>query len=211
MVRRGRRRLSGQRWGILGGTLRPAALRPPRHRRADARVPRPRRRAVHAGRAAAAQAGSLIGAPVHRRSMVELAINGNPALLAADHRAGSRRTVVLGRLARSTDPLELPADRFVFIVSVEAARQLPSWREPERLLELAEIAVVPRLGYPPLEPDWAATRLSRLPKTGSSPSTRRRSAIRPPTYGRGWQTAGPSVTSCRGAVEDYIGRYRLYR
>ena len=60
--------------------------------------------------------------------------------------------LVVGLWASNADPTKslerLTADRrgqeFVFIVSVEAARQMPTWRDPQRLLELTEVAVVPR-------------------------------------------------------------------
>jgi nicotinate-nucleotide adenylyltransferase len=209
MVGRGRHLLSGQRWGILGGTFDPP----------------------HYGHLVIAQqtreslglAGVLfmpaaqpphkpdlvIGSPVHRRSMVELAIKGNPgfSLLTIElDRGGTSYTVdSLEALTRS-----MPADRFVLIVSVEAARQLPQWREPGRILELAEIAVVPRLGYPPLEPDWAARAFPGLegrfqqvdsPSLGHSASDIRARVAK----GRSIRYLVPP------AVEDYIGRYRLYR
>ena len=89
-------------------------------------------------------------------------------------------------------------------------RKLPSWRNPRRLLELCEIAVVPRLGYPPLEPDWPARRFAGLehrfirvdtPALGHSATTIRRLA----SEGRSIRYLVPP------AVEDYINRYGLYR
>ncbi len=41
-----------------------------------------------------------------------------------------------------------PADtRFIFIIGLDAFKELPSWREPDRLLELCEFAVVSRPGH----------------------------------------------------------------
>jgi nicotinate-nucleotide adenylyltransferase len=49
---------------------------------------------------------------------------------------------------------QTPATRFVVILSAESAAHLPEWHDPERLLDLAEIAVVPRLGYANLPREW---------------------------------------------------------
>ena len=39
-----------------------------------------------------------------------------------------------------------PEDRLIFIVGGDMARSLPRWREPERVLELAELAAAERAG-----------------------------------------------------------------
>jgi nicotinate-nucleotide adenylyltransferase len=44
---------------------------------------------------------------------------------------------------------ERPADSFVLLVGADTWSEIPSWREPERLLSLVEIAVVDRPGVPP--------------------------------------------------------------
>jgi nicotinate-nucleotide adenylyltransferase len=83
--------------------------------------------------------------PAHRLAMLELAIADNPAFEASRielDRSGPSYTV---------DTLETlvaePADP-VLIMSAEAFRDLRTWRRPERILELARIAVVPRDGFP---------------------------------------------------------------
>ena len=87
-----------------------------------------------------------VSAPQHRFAMVELAIAGNPAFEVSRielDRTGPSYTV---------DTLEaLAADgrsELVLILSAEAFRDLRTWRRPERILELARLAVVPRDGYP---------------------------------------------------------------
>ena len=78
-------------------------------------------------------------------AMVELAIADNPAFEAS--------RIELGRTGPSytVDTLEaLGADGadLVLILSAEAFRDLRTWHRPERILELARLAVVPRDGFP---------------------------------------------------------------
>ena len=83
--------------------------------------------------------------PAHRLAMLELAIADNPAFEASRielERSGPSYTVdTLETLA--SEPAEP-----VLIMSAEAFRDLRTWRRPERILELARIAVVPRDGFP---------------------------------------------------------------
>lgn len=51
---------------------------------------------------------------------------------------------------------------FTFILSAEAVADLPSWREPRRLLSLCRLAVVPRAGRPRLPAGWAGRRFPGL-------------------------------------------------
>ena len=83
--------------------------------------------------------------PEHRLAMVELAIADNPAFEAS--------RIELGRSGPSytVDTLEAlggDAAALVLILSAEAFRELRSWHRPERILELAQLAVVPRDGFP---------------------------------------------------------------
>jgi nicotinate-nucleotide adenylyltransferase len=89
--------------------------------------------------------GRAIADGEHRLALVELAIAGNPAFEASRmelDRPGPSYTVdTLEALAGTTGELTL-------ILSAEAFMELPTWREPDRVLSLARLAVAPRDGYP---------------------------------------------------------------
>lgn len=122
-----------------------------------------------------------LGAPVaHRVAMLELAIADNPRFhlsrMEVDRPGPSYTVSTLELLHR-----DLPGhDRFVLILSVEALAGFPKWREPQRILELARLAVVPRRGYRALGPSWLAkhfpgqehrVRFLDVPELGHSAST----------------------------------------
>jgi nicotinate-nucleotide adenylyltransferase len=97
-----------------------------------------------------------VSEPHHRLAMVELAIAGNAAFEASRielERSGPSYTVdTLERLAASAqaDAAGPDGERpdLVLIMSAEAFRDLRTWRRPERILELARLAIVPRDGFP---------------------------------------------------------------
>jgi nicotinate-nucleotide adenylyltransferase len=104
------------------------------------------------------------GGPWHRRSrpqasaeqrvaMARLATADNPAFVVSTAdaaREGPTYTVdTLAALQRDS-----PEARLVFLLGQDGLAMLPSWRTPERILALAEVAVLARPGAAP--PDWAA-------------------------------------------------------
>ena len=143
----------------------------------------------------------------HRLAMVEAAIAGNPAFEASRvelDRPGPSYTVETleaGAAAGDTDAW--------LIVSSEALAGFPRWREPDRILELARLAVVPRGGFEPLGEAWVGSQFPGredrfaflpgplLPISGSV--VRRRAAA-----GRSVRYLVPE------AVAAYIARNRLY-
>ena len=97
-----------------------------------------------------------------RVAMVALAIAGNPAF------ALSREEVDRPGPSYAVDTLEAFADEaraagrepdLTFILSAEAYAGLPTWHRPARILELSRMAVVPRPGTPPADPDEIARLL----------------------------------------------------
>lgn len=102
-----------------------------------------------------------------RLEMVRRAIAGNPRFAASDvevRRPGKSFTVdTLGALRK-----RLPAGTELFLVIGEdAAADLPGWREPRRILELARPVVAAREGAA----RGAVARLRRMMPRGRGPET----------------------------------------
>ncbi len=89
--------------------------------------------------------------PEHRARMVELAIAAQPhfTLSRADlDRPGPHYTVDLLAIIQQ----KYPDAALWFIMGEDSLSDLLRWRDPERILQLARLAVLRRPGY---EPDWA--------------------------------------------------------
>ena len=200
--------LNPERWGILGGIFDPihyAHLAIAEQTRValslEAVLFMPAGQPVHRGAA---------HAPAHNRvRMVELAIADNPAFavsrLEVDADRPSYSVETLERLARDE-----PERSWTLIVSAETAALMPTtWRHPERLLKLAEVAVVARLGYPAVDRAWAvehfpgqADRFRFVPTSRLGHSS---------TDIRARVAAGQSIRYLvPPAVETYIGDNHLY-
>lgn len=93
----------------------------------------------------------VITAPSHRTAMVELAIADNPRFRlsrAELDRPGSSYAVDTAAAFVAAPPVAgADPNGFVWLLSVEALVGLPTWRQPQRLLELVRVAAVPRLGF----------------------------------------------------------------
>jgi nicotinate-nucleotide adenylyltransferase len=92
-----------------------------------------------------------------RLAMVEAAIAGNEAFEVSRvdiDRAGPSFTVDTVGLIADTERAAGREPKLTFILSVETLLELPTWHEPERLLEECRLAVVPRQGYPAPGRDW---------------------------------------------------------
>jgi len=195
------------RWGILGGIFDPIHL-------GHLAIAEQAREALELAGILFIPAGQPVhrdaphGAATHRVRMVELAIADNPAF------SVSRVEVDADRPSYTVDTLEQlrrerPDDDFVVIVSSETASFLPTWSRPTRLLELAEVAIVPRLGFADIPKEWIdhhfpgqQDRFLFVPTTRlghSSSDIRARAAA-----GRSIRYLVPA------AVAAYIGEHRLY-
>lgn len=83
----------------------------------------------------------------HRLEMVRLAIAPYPYFQVSDietRRPAKSYTIDTVRELRAIHPADT---RFIFIIGLDAFKQIPSWREPECLLDLCEFAVVSRPGF----------------------------------------------------------------
>jgi nicotinate-nucleotide adenylyltransferase len=98
--------------------------------------------------------GRPVTDPAHRLAMAQLAVAGNPAF------SVSRLEVERGGTSYTVDTLEALREAGIaqpwFILSAEALGGLPAWRDPDRILELCRLAVVPRGGYEPLDRAWVS-------------------------------------------------------
>ncbi len=152
--------------------------------------------------------GRPVTAAGHRLAMVELAIAGNPSFAASRieiDRDGPSYTAATLEAMRSAGHRDL-----WFILSSEALAGLPGWHRPDRVLELARLAVVPRGGATTPDAAWLEARFPGradrfaflsgplLPISGSV--VRRRAAA-----GRSIRYLVPEL------VASYAADHRLYR
>lgn len=200
--------MSGTRWGILGGTFDPIHY-------AHLAIAEQAREQLDLSGVLFVPAATPVHKPVEavspadvRAGMVELAIADNACFelsrVELDRGGPSYSVDTLEELAR-----QRPDDRWVFVMSAEAAQALPTWRSPQRLLELCDVAIVPRLGYALPSRAWLAAefpgRADRFifidtPALGHSASDVR-DRVR---NGRSIRYLVPAT------VEDYIVQHGLY-
>lgn len=99
----------------------------------------------------------VISAAHHRVAMVEAAIAGNPSFhLSRIEVDRSGPSFAVDTLEQMQAEFPGAPERLFWILSVEALRGFPDWHEPERVLELCRLAVVPRIGYQAPDRSWLA-------------------------------------------------------
>jgi nicotinate-nucleotide adenylyltransferase len=144
----------------------------------------------------------------HRLAMCRLAVQGHRDWLAVSsievERAGPSFTVDTLREIHETQP----GDELTFIVGGDMAWSLPSWRDPEGILELASLAVAERVG---------ARREEVRSRLGTLAGARRISYIDVPRLDisssalrRRVREGRPLDYLVADAVADYIEQWRLY-
>jgi len=111
------------------------------------------------------KADQALSAAEHRLKMVELAIASNPSLgvsrIEVD-RPGPTYTVdTLEQLKRDLGE----AAQLYFILGLDALEQFHRWEQPERIIELCELAIATRPGYQ--NSRILDEQLGRYPKLGS--------------------------------------------
>jgi len=147
-----------------------------------------------------------------RAEMLALAGAGQPAFRVEElekDRPGPSYTVdTLAELRRRR-----PGDELFLVIGTDTLLDLPSWREPRRLLELAALLVVVRPGSPPVDAAGLAARLG--PPPAAPP---RLETVEAPLIGiasrdlRRRAAAGRSLRYLTPrAVECYVHDKRLYR
>lgn len=143
----------------------------------------------------------------HRVAMARLATDDNPAFKVStaevDRPGPSYTDVTLEEIAKLHPGAEL-----FFILGYDALADLPNWKAPARIVELATLAVAERVGREgtvPLSgalPGFEARLVAvRMPLVGISASDIRRRVA----AGRSTRYLTPD------AVRDYIAEHALYR
>jgi nicotinate-nucleotide adenylyltransferase len=156
-----------------------------------------------------------LAAPEHRLAMLELAIGGNPGFgILEDElaRGGVSWTVdTLAALAAAR-----PGDALHLILGPDALAELPTWRDPERILGLATPLAVEREGLDDVAAVVAAPALHAL-LGGEGARRVIETRVRCPVVGirstelRRRVAAGRSIRYLTpAAVERYIAAHRLY-
>jgi nicotinate-nucleotide adenylyltransferase len=137
----------------------------------------------------------IVSAAGHRLEMTRLATSGNPQFRVDDRevrRGGPSYTVeTLEELRREGH------GNLVLVIGADALEDLPNWRQPDRIRELATVAVAPK-GRGNSDPQLVTIDMPLL-DISSTEIRARVAADRPIRY------------LVPGAVETYIAEHRLYR
>jgi nicotinate-nucleotide adenylyltransferase len=196
-----------ERWGILGGVFDPIHY-------AHLAIAEQTRDALGLNHVVFGPAN----VPVHRApanaeadervAMVEAAVADNAAF------SVSRIEIDSGLSGYTADTLarliaQMPGTQFVLILSAESAAHLPEWHKPQELVDMAQIAVVPRLGYANLPREWLEAhfpgRVDRFVFVSTTVLGHSSSDV------RARLAAGSSIRYLvPRAVERYIGEHGLY-
>ncbi len=107
------------------------------------------------------KAGLTIASGEDRLAMVQLALEGEEAFEIGTleiEQAGPSYTVDTLEALRA----DRPDDELVFILGEDALRDLPNWHRPERILELAKLAVARRADVSPEALEGAGRQLPGL-------------------------------------------------
>jgi nicotinate-nucleotide adenylyltransferase len=156
--------------------------------------------------------GAVISPAEDRLAMVRLAIEGNDRF-AVDpleiERSGPSYTVDTLEAIHARRASDGANPDLALILSAEAYRQLPTWRDPVRIVELATIVVAPRGGYGDAEPDALAGVPGGPDRTVFLDKPRLRLSA---SELRTWASEGRSLRYLvPDAVAAYIGDHGLYR
>jgi nicotinate-nucleotide adenylyltransferase len=153
------------------------------------------------------KAGREIAPAEDRVAMLALALHGNDAFeisrLEVEQARPSYTAETLGELTSRR-----PGARLFLVMGEDALADLPNWRDPERIVRLATLAVARRfpgqgveplaeaIGGPPGRVEWLKMPLLGISATGIRERMRRGQSVR---------------YLVPDAVEEYIRTHRLYR
>lgn len=151
-----------------------------------------------------------------RAAMAALAIAGNPRFslcrIELDRDGPSYTADTLQELADEAARQRV-ARELVFILSADVLADFRSWHDPERVLALATLAVVPRPGSPAPDPEWARAQLPS--NLAGSARVECLDTVRLATSSTEIRARAASGRSIRylvpPAVEVYVRDQRLYR
>lgn len=157
--------------------------------------------------------GRRIAPAADRVAMVEAAIAGNPAFrlsrIEVDRPGPSWAVETVALLADAERGAGRDPDLW-WILSAEAFAAIGAWREPDRLIAICRMAIVPRAGAPTPTADWAEECLP-----GAS---RRVAVVDGPELGVSSSLVREMVAGGRSirylvpdAVAAYITKTRLYQ
>jgi nicotinate-nucleotide adenylyltransferase len=154
--------------------------------------------------------------PQHRLRMSELLVEGSDRFSACPleiERGGPSYTVdTLNAIHASHPDAEL-----TFILGADTANTLAAWRDPAKLLELADLAVAARTGGARRQVLDALARLGDGAEAGRAGRPKVRFLDMPlieisSSEARARASRGEPIEELVGpAVADYIGRHGLYR
>ncbi|MDG2380113.1 MAG: nicotinate-nucleotide adenylyltransferase [Pirellulaceae bacterium] len=149
---------------------------------------------------------------LHRVEMLKLAIGGHSSFRVSDlelKRGGVSYTVETLRHIRS----QQPDDNLFFIMGADSLRDFPTWRQPEKICELAMPLIVARPDWP--NPDYRALAALVGPERAEQIQ---RSAVTIPLMQLSSTEIRQRVSQQQSirfrlprAVEKYIEANRLYR
>lgn len=94
--------------------------------------------------------GKDLAPPAARLEMLQLAVSGHPAMEVWD------AELTRGGISYTVDTLtelhaERPADELFMLLGADSLQDLPTWRDPEKICELACLVVVSRPGCEPID------------------------------------------------------------
>ncbi|WP_422928456.1 nicotinate-nucleotide adenylyltransferase [Singulisphaera sp. PoT] len=148
----------------------------------------------------------------HRLEMVRIAIAGHQGFEVSEveaRRPGPHYSVETLEAIRG----ERPDDELFFLIGADSLVDLPMWREPERIMQMATIVVVNRPGIDAVDPDSARIKALEL-----GPDVKPIISVNIPPIGiashdlRHRRSQGKSIRyQVPRGVEAYINHHGLYR